>query len=257
MLQIIERRKMTRASVGFRLHPDDFDESRGRVRRHVHNHEHLNELINRAIAQQLGNNLVEEIVEPELTRRRLEEEAHQRGEFMMPAGLPKDQREFLEQLQTAGRLAKQQQLEQEALALQKEKVFADYIHRQNQPQPAQSVSLFKCFEEHIARLKSEGSIGTATSYNATLTKLKLFSKDLPMNEINLQWIKGLDNYMIKEGLKVNSKHRHHKNIRALLNTLLREGTILKNLIRAFGSRLKRWRRTTSRNRNWWNLKALN
>lgn len=235
-LQIILDRKVSRASVGIFCHPNDFDFERGYVKRSNYNHEELNDIINKAIAKELNQSvpkkdLLQEILQENEQISKRVDAAVEEGIWYNSDGTPADEsNEWIKESNKAGREAKRKEKEHKLLEAEKETLWSEHLKSKNKPAVTQVAGLLKTFEDHITLLKAEQSVGTATNYNSTKNKLVIFlnNKDVPLNEINVQWLKAFDGSMIKEGLTVNSRYKHMKHLRKLLGQAYREGSILES-----------------------------
>lgn len=58
---------------------------------------------------------------------------------------------------------------------------------------------------------------TRDAYQQTIDKILFFSPDLSFSTLTVQWLRSFEEYMIKDGLSVNSRSIHLRNIRASLN----------------------------------------
>lgn len=72
------------------------------------------------------------------------------------------------------------------------------------------------FKEKMNEEKS-ASLGTYRGYRRTINKLNEYNKNIRFSDINYQFIKDFDNFMIGQGLKVNSRANNHNVIKKFLN----------------------------------------
>ena len=76
--------------------------------------------------------------------------------------------------------------------------------------------LFATYERYLAS-RTPGN--TLTSYTQTYRKVCAFvgPDDLPLDDIDVGWLEDFDDHLRKDGLSVNGRAVHHRNLRALLN----------------------------------------
>jgi len=237
ILLVIENRNAKRVSLGFKVKETEWNPEKEQVRRNHPQHEELNKIIKEAKAKELAGGrevpkktLLEDIFENQKEEHRVQAEANARGEFPVPEGLDDEAKEFLEELNTAGRRVKRQHDEMEAMEKQKEKLWADHLKQVNRPPNQGAPGLLETFDEHIKTLKREKSIGTASNYQSTRNKVAAFTgrEDIMVSDIDIKWVKSFDAYMANEELTLSSRYKHHKSVRKLLHDMVREDIILTN-----------------------------
>lgn len=93
--------------------------------------------------------------------------------------------------------------------------------------PQRRADLIEYFDKFIKR-KSNPS--TQCIYEQTLLNIRAFDKrKLCFEDININWLRDFEAYMLKKGLKVNTLFLHFRNIRAVFNSAIDDGTIEQNL----------------------------
>lgn len=244
ILQVLENRKMSKVSLGFRVHPDHFDSERGKVRRSHHQHSEFNEKINQAVAKELGNGprpkpLVEEIIESQQRQQELAEAAYRRGEAYVPNPdlLNSEAKQFVEELNAAGRSAKKHQLEQDALVVEKEKVWAQHLEQRNTKRPETAIpGLLEYAEQYKKELLRNQQVGTYDVYNAVFSKVHTYLKgaDIQLTAVTVKWLTDYDLYMQEVlGNAVNTRKKNFQCIRSLLNIAIRADLLETNPFKKF------------------------
>lgn len=85
------------------------------------------------------------------------------------------------------------------------------------------------FVEHEIELqKSIISEGTIETYIQMLKKLKLYAPDVIFTELNLEFIEGFERYLLKEGLGVNTRWKHHAKLCSFINKAIKKEIQIKN-----------------------------
>lgn len=242
ILQIIVNRQVSKVSVGFFCHPNDFEPEKGYVKKSNPDHEQLNTKIAQAIATQLnqlatGSNLERMIIKEEERIDKKAKKAFKNDEVYVPETtvLSDEGRMLVEELNTLSRQMKIKERDEQALESEKDKAWAEYLKSKNKPTAEKVIGILKTFDEHIANLRATDLIGTATNYNSTRNKIAAFinNREVPINEINVQWLKAFDASMVRKRLAVNTKYKHMKHLRKLLGVAYREGVILESPFKRF------------------------
>ncbi len=98
-------------------------------------------------------------------------------------------------------------------------------------------NVFKYYEQVIAEYKKEGRIGTASNYDLSAKSLKHFSRKEKLNfaEINPNWLKAYEKFMLSEGKAVTTIGVYLRPLRAIFNTAIEEKAINSDLY-PFGRR---------------------
>ena len=103
-----------------------------------------------------------------------------------------------------------------------------------QNQPANKKKVSTCFIEYGEKLaldlKQSGRVGNSIVYKCAINKLKTFweKSSLPINNFNYKLLTDFNNYMLKEGLKINAISNYMRTIRAIYNRAIKDGLISQN-----------------------------
>ena len=87
------------------------------------------------------------------------------------------------------------------------------------------------FKEHFKKfITSKGNLRTKEIYLYTINKIKKYDdiESLTFEDINLQWLKVLQQKMSDEGLSINAQSIHFRNIRAVFNDAIDNELISQN-----------------------------
>lgn len=82
--------------------------------------------------------------------------------------------------------------------------------------------VYKLFDETITRLKNNGRIGTAISYENTLHSLKSFVKELHWELVTVDLLYAYERWMINQGKSKTTIGIYLRNLRALYNEAISE-----------------------------------
>ena len=93
------------------------------------------------------------------------------------------------------------------------------------PSEIQSPSFFDLFNEHIDKLKKDGSLRTAETYIAAYKKLRSFrnGKDLTPGDITPELMESFQTWLRNQHLSMNTTSFHIRKIRALYNKAVDQG----------------------------------
>lgn len=80
-------------------------------------------------------------------------------------------------------------------------------------------TVLSLFDEFIASKQRQG---TRLFYLSTKSKVEMFDKNCTFGDIDKKWLSGFDSFMQSNGLSVNSRGMHMKNLRALFNYAIDE-----------------------------------
>jgi integrase len=102
-------------------------------------------------------------------------------------------------------------------------------------------TLFTALEAQYKKMVKEGRAGNASSYLCTLNALRLFrggekkregykvttigGKDIPLKDINVQFLKSFEKWFLKEGKSATSIGIYLRNVRVIMNEALSDGKI--------------------------------
>lgn len=81
-------------------------------------------------------------------------------------------------------------------------------------------TLLVCFDEFVS---SKQKRSTMEIYTGTKAKILDFYGDCPLGLVDKKWLMSFDEYMIKSGLKTNTRSIHMRNLRAVFNYAIDEG----------------------------------
>ena len=84
---------------------------------------------------------------------------------------------------------------------------------------------FTDFFEHQVKNRPFKTIATASHHKKTLNKLQAFKREVSFQELTVAFIENFDEFMKNQGLGLNARSNHHKNIKANLNLAATEGYI--------------------------------
>ena len=86
-------------------------------------------------------------------------------------------------------------------------------------------SFFDLFQEHILRLKQNGSLRTAETYIAAYKKLRSFcnGKDLTPGDLTPELMESFQNWLKKQHLSMNTISFHMRKLRAVYNKAVEQG----------------------------------
>lgn len=79
------------------------------------------------------------------------------------------------------------------------------------------LSLTSWFQDYMQQLEEEGREGTRISYNTTLNSLLTYKSNLKLTDITLDFLKGYETYMKKQGKSSTSIGIYLRNLRAIIN----------------------------------------
>ena len=90
-----------------------------------------------------------------------------------------------------------------------------------------SISVFKFYDDLVSRLKDMGKIGNALIFSSTIEKFKKFreQKDLAFEEFTLKVIIEFEEFLIKEGCRVNTINTYMKKLRTGYNKAIKEDIV--------------------------------
>ena len=93
------------------------------------------------------------------------------------------------------------------------------------PSGTMECSFFDLFQEHILRLKQNGSLRTAETYIAAYKKLRSFcnGKDLTPGDITPELMESFQTWLRSQHLSMNTTSFHIRKIRALYNKAVEQG----------------------------------
>jgi site-specific recombinase XerD len=89
-----------------------------------------------------------------------------------------------------------------------------------------SDDVFSSFERYISQLTKEDRVGTASSYNCARKALqKYYGKKSPLmfREIDSQWLKGFEKWMISDGNSITTVGIYLRSLRAIYNQAIEIG----------------------------------
>ena len=97
--------------------------------------------------------------------------------------------------------------------------------------PENKGNIWTDFAETIERLKTDGRIGTAISYNNSLQSLKLFKTKTFVGypEITVDFLKGYEKWMLNEGNSLTTIGIYLRNLRTLYNDAINAGIVKREL----------------------------
>lgn len=81
-------------------------------------------------------------------------------------------------------------------------------------------TLLVCFDEFVASKQKKSTIEI---YIGTKAKILDFYGDCPLGLVDKKWLMSFEEYMIKSGLKTNTRSIHMRNLRAVFNYAIDEG----------------------------------
>lgn len=108
---------------------------------------------------------------------------------------------------------------------------------------AENIYLF--FEEKINKLREGSQYGTATNYQCTMNSLRRFKPVLGFKEIDTDFLRQYENWMLGAGKSVTTVSIYVRTLRAIFNDAIAEGIISREFYYPFGKRL--YQIPTSRN----------
>lgn len=86
-------------------------------------------------------------------------------------------------------------------------------------------NVFHVFEEKIKKLKEEGRIGTAMSYQHSLKSLKDYSAHLNFEKVTPEFLWSYESWMLQKGNSLTTTGIYLRCLRALINEAIRENDI--------------------------------
>ncbi len=87
-------------------------------------------------------------------------------------------------------------------------------------------SILTAFDNKIAFLHDEGRIGSKVWYSCALSSIKNYTdKDVKYSDVTVDWLKGYQKHMVKEGNKDTTISINMRALRAVVNDGLRSGII--------------------------------
>ena len=107
----------------------------------------------------------------------------------------------------------------------KKKYFSsDQLKGEMQKKKSTELSVFKCFELFIERMKQAGQIKNSLIYKDGLRQLKHFTlqKDIHFHQINISFLNKYEEYMRKNELSSNTIYLYLRTLRALINKSIKE-----------------------------------
>lgn len=124
----------------------------------------------------------------------------------------------------------------------RKRIFPDSPKVREAEQAKQNEKMFGLFYEK--RMNAKANKGYKASIESTLKKMKAFCADkdsdhgkpfgkLTFDDISLRWLNAFDEWMVKDGLKQNSRNIHFKNIRTVINRAIDEELTEKYPFRRF------------------------
>lgn len=87
-------------------------------------------------------------------------------------------------------------------------------------------SFYEFIESEIGLSSKTKAKSTIVTYETTLGKLREFKTKMYFSDLTYKTIEGFDAYMNMQGLKLNSRAKHHKNIKYFINQALRKDIVL-------------------------------
>ncbi len=86
-------------------------------------------------------------------------------------------------------------------------------------------SLANLYEECIARLKSEGRIGTASSYQCSINSLQEFRPKINLEDITIDTLKQYEKWVLEADKSITTVGIYLRALRSLFNVAVKEGLI--------------------------------
>ena len=87
------------------------------------------------------------------------------------------------------------------------------------------LDVYEAFNEYIEHLIKEGRIGTANSYECSLNSLKKYSEKLKFDEINEDFLRNYENWMIEKGNSLTTVGIYLRALRTLVNEAKQQNII--------------------------------
>lgn len=93
-----------------------------------------------------------------------------------------------------------------------------------------NINLFDYLMQHIEDLRKANQVGNAKTYKSLLTAMQSFlnQKDIPLNEINYDFLKRFEKEYLSRGNSVNGLSVYLRTLRALINKAIKEKVLDKN-----------------------------
>jgi integrase len=97
--------------------------------------------------------------------------------------------------------------------------------------------VFQYYEERIRVLREKERIGTAETYQNSLSNLKLYRPKLTFKDITVEFLEGFEAWMLKRGRSVTTVGVNLRPLRAILNEAIADGIISRESNYPFGKHL--------------------
>ena len=88
-------------------------------------------------------------------------------------------------------------------------------------------NLKSLYDEYELSLRSEGRIGTATSYHCSYKSLAEFRPKIRIEDVTVEFLKQYEKWMLNEGKSLTSVGIYLRPLRALLNTAISNGLLVR------------------------------
>lgn len=103
------------------------------------------------------------------------------------------------------------------------------------PKSVPTTSVLGAFEEYVDRLKKNGQVGTASSYQCACVSLHKFKPNLKFRHITVEFLKSYEQWFLSQGNSITTVSIYVRALRALVRIAIEDG-IMDNLDYPFGKR---------------------
>lgn len=97
--------------------------------------------------------------------------------------------------------------------------------------------VYAYYEVTIAQQKKEGRVGTASSYQSSLTSLKEFKASLTFRDVTVSFLKDYEKWLLSNNKSITTVGVYLRPLRAIINTAIADGIISRETHYPFGKRL--------------------
>jgi len=96
--------------------------------------------------------------------------------------------------------------------------------------------VYAYYDVSISKMKKDGRVGTASSYQSSLTSLKNYSPKLRFRDVTVDFLDGYQKWLLSKGKSISTVGIYLRPLRAILNTAIEDGIISKETNYPFGRR---------------------
>ena len=96
--------------------------------------------------------------------------------------------------------------------------------------------IYAHYKERIERLRKNGKINTASSYQCSLKSLTAFSPHLRFRDVNVDFLKDYERWFLATGKSISTVGIYLRPLRAIINDAITEGIISRDPYYPFGKR---------------------